>query len=258
MFIFTNPPEIFVAILGGGIINETKLDTMEVIEDTGEQCHNHGLPNFPEEGRTNAQMHYANGKLYLIGGEGKLKNSKEGTQVNEITTLVSKYKLCLRYYIGSSHFIDALILASCGITYPRISLNILNPFLANVMKLNLDASKEDRTWTDVAPMPRGRTLHFGIEYFNGKLLVFGGAGVVETTRLDAIDEYDILADQWSTIPETLELETETITVKVNYQTIWVFLWKSKELRIFDLITRTFQMRNIPAWPNGKQFKGSNR
>lgn len=120
------------------------------------------------------------------------------------------------------------------------------------MKLSLDAPKQGRTWVNVAPMPRGRTLNFGVEDFDGKLLVFGGAGVVQSSTLDAIDEYDILSDQWSTIPETLELETETMTLKVNYRTIWVFLWKSKELRIFDLITKTFQTSYIPVKPNGKQ------
>lgn len=96
--LFNNPAEIFVAVLGGGIINGTKLDTMEVMKDTGEQCNNHGLPNFPEEGRTNAQMHYAHGKLYLIGGVGKLKNTKEGTVVNKIANSASMSTLSLQYF----------------------------------------------------------------------------------------------------------------------------------------------------------------
>ena len=101
-------------------------------------------------------------------------------------------------------------------------------------------------------MPRGRTGHFGVESHDGKLLVFGGASVSgPTTIWDAIDEYDINGDTWSTIPETLELQTRTKTVKINLHTVWVYLWSPKEMRAFDLTTKAFQANTIPTPPDCK-------
>ena len=72
-----------------------------------------------------------------------------------------------------------------------------------------------RVWTQLASMPRERTGQFGIEYADGKLLLFGGGTASSDVKLDVIDEYDIHGDTWSPIKETLELETETKTVKLN-------------------------------------------
>ena len=122
--------------------------------------------------------------------------------------------------------------------------------------MQLGLSDSDGVWTLAAPMPNGRAASFGIEHSDGKLLVFGGeAAANQATNLDVIDEYDIEGDTWSTIPATLETKSPTETVKINSQTVWVYLMTPKEIREFNLDSQTFQTSTIPPPPFGRsQFE----
>ena len=68
--------EKYVALIGGGTLSGVKLDTMELITDTGERCLNHGLPSFLDGPRHKAEMYYYNGNLYLLGGKGSVQGTR--------------------------------------------------------------------------------------------------------------------------------------------------------------------------------------
>ena len=114
-------------------------------------------------------------------------------------------------------------------------------------KLDLQASGE-KVWEEVGSMNVGRGNKFGVKLHDGKFFVFGGHLIDGGALTDTIEEYDIATDTWNLLPETMGLETESLSVKVEMNMAWIYVWVTKELREFDLAAKMFTGNALPQIP----------
>ena len=105
-------------------------------------------------------------------------------------------------------------------------------------------------WVEKASTNKRRAGKFGLIPQGEKFYAIGGNRFASNILEDTIEEYDVASDQWNLLPNVnLAVKSETVAVKINYGTAWVFLETGRSIQVFDIDAKMIVTTpSIPSLP----------